>query len=215
LKEEYKLLNEQFDVVEAKNKALYNQLTNISHQMTTLRDSRNQSGVDDSQLNRSIDTSIPGTDNSEESATTIEQFMDIIKYLRKEKEILAGKIEVVNAECTRIKAQFEATSNQLNESHSALQLANEKINSSMMPSTRFDDLMEKVQTIPALKDSNRVLREENSKFSNTLDQLQSELTQAKNTIDPLKAQLSSQEEVQDRQKSEISALMADNQKMEK
>ena len=212
LKEEYKLLNEQFEVVEANNKALYNQLTNISHQMTTLRDNRDQSGLDDSQLNRSLNTSVPGTDNAEESATTIEQFMDIIKYLRKEKEILSGKVEVVNAECTRIKAQFEASSNQLNESQSALQFANEKINSSMMPSTRFDDLMEKIQTIPALKDSNRVLREENNKFSVTIDQLQNELAVAKSTIDPLKAQLSSHEEVQDRQKSEISALMADNQK---
>ena len=143
LKEEYKLLNEQFEVVEANNKALYNQLTNISHQMTTLRDNRDQSSLDDSQLNRSLNTSVPGTDNAEECATTIEQFMDIIKYLRQEKEILSGKVEVVNAECTRIKAQFEASSNQLNESQSALQLANEKINSSMMPSTRFDDLMER------------------------------------------------------------------------
>ena len=212
LKEEYKLLKDQFEVVEANNKALYNQLSNISQQMTALRESKTSAIGDECQLNRSIDTNIPGSANSEESAATVEQFMDIIKYLRKEKEILTGKIEVVTAESNRLKAQFEGTNSQLNESQTALQLANDKIDSDMLPSTRFDDLMEKIQTIPALKDSNKVLREENNKFSNRVEELLNELEQSKNEIEPLKAQINAQAEVYDRQKAEMSAIMADNQK---
>ena len=212
LKEEYKLLSEQFEVVEANNKALYTQLTNISQQMTSLRASNTIVGDDASQFNKSIDTNIPGSDHSEENASTIEQFMDIIKYLRKEKEILTGKNEVVVAESTRLKAQFDATNNQLNESQSALQLAAENGSSTMMPSTRFEDLMEKIQTIPALKDSNRVLREENNKFSERVDELQNELLQATNEIEPLTAHITAQEEMHERQKAELSALMTDNQK---
>jgi nucleoprotein TPR len=101
LKEEYKLLSEQFEVVEANNKALYNQLTNISQQMTSLRASNTTVGDDANQFNKSINTNIPGSDHSEETASTIEQFMDIIKYLRKEKEILTGKNEVVVSETSK------------------------------------------------------------------------------------------------------------------
>ena len=209
LKEEYKLLTEQFDVVEANNKHLYNQLSNISQQMTSLRESGSSTIV---QKGANIDTNIPGSSNSEETASTNEQFMEIIKYLRKEKAILTGKIEVVVAESSRIKAQFDATSNQLDECRTALQLANDKLSSGMLPSTRFEELMEKVETIPAIKDSNKVLRDDNTKLNEHIKNLQKDISHSKSEIEPLKAQIATQEEVLDKQKSEISALMADNQK---
>ena len=212
LKEEYKLLSDQFEVIEANNKALYNQLSNISQQMVALRESKIGNSENEIGVTRSVDTSVPGSDHSEENAKTTEQFMDIIKYLRKEKEILAGKIEVMVAETSRLKAQLESTNNQFNESQAALQLANEKTSSHMLPSARFDELVEKIQTIPALRDSNRVLREENMKLDKGIDELSIQLQQSKDEIEPLKSQIKAQDEVQDKQKTEIEALMADNQK---
>ena len=46
--------------------------------------------------------------------------MEIIKYLRQEKAILTGKVEVSQAETIRLKAQFESVQNQLSETQDAL-----------------------------------------------------------------------------------------------
>lgn len=54
--------------------------------------------------------------------------MEIIKYLRQEKAILTGKVEVSQAETIRLKAQFESVQNQLSETQNALTNAQEKAN---------------------------------------------------------------------------------------
>ena len=54
--------------------------------------------------------------------------MEIIKYLRQEKAILTGKVEVSQAETIRLKAQFESVHNQLSETQNALTNAQEKAN---------------------------------------------------------------------------------------
>ena len=50
----------------------------------------------------------------------MDQLMEIIKYLRQEKAILTGKVEVSQAETIRLKAQFESVQNQLSETQDAL-----------------------------------------------------------------------------------------------
>ena len=58
----------------------------------------------------------------------MDQLMEIIKYLRQEKAILTGKVEVSQAETIRLKAQFESVHNQLSETQNALTNAQEKAN---------------------------------------------------------------------------------------
>lgn len=49
---------------------------------------------------------------AEEDAKSTEQLMEIIKYLRTEKSILTGKVEVSKAESIRLKAQLESIQHQ-------------------------------------------------------------------------------------------------------
>ena len=44
---------------------------------------------------------------SEEESRSAEQLMEIIKFLRREKEILTGKVEVLHAESARVRSQLE------------------------------------------------------------------------------------------------------------
>ena len=61
------------------------------------------SGAGDMSVNKSF---------SEEEAKSTDQLMQIIKYLRNEKAILTGKVEVSRAESIRLKAQLESVQHQ-------------------------------------------------------------------------------------------------------
>merc|ERR1712130_88502 len=96
------------------NSSLHKQLERVSQQMTDMTAAGlNTSGSADTSPNTSLqgNTSI----NEEEANTT--QLMAIIKYLRQEKEILSGRLEVLQAETARTQSQLEhqikiATDNQ-------------------------------------------------------------------------------------------------------
>ena len=87
---------------------------------------------------------------TEEDAKSTDQLMEIIKYLRNEKAILTGKVEVSKAESIRLKAQLESVQHQLSESQNALHSAEEKANQELLPSSKYSQLLEKVQTIPGV-----------------------------------------------------------------
>ena len=126
------------------------QLATTTTQMSTLQDSfsAGNAGGADASLNLSKSF-------SEEEAKSMDQLMEIIKFLRHEKGILTSKVEVSKAEAVRLKAQVESIQHQLNETQNALNVAMEKSQSEMLPSSKYSQLLEKVQTIPALSDSNR------------------------------------------------------------
>ena len=125
------------------------QLATTTTQMSTLQDSFSAG-------NAGANTSLNLSQSfSEEEAKSMDQLMEIIKFLRHEKGILTSKVEVSKAEAVRLKAQVESIQHQLNETQNALNVATEKSQSEMLPSSKYSQLLEKVQTIPALSDSNR------------------------------------------------------------
>ena len=112
LRAEYDSLKEQFGVVEQENEKLHEQLANVTTQMSTLQDSFSAS---DPNVSMNLSKSF-----TEEEAKSMDQLMEIIKFLRNEKSILTSKVEVSRAEAVRLKAQVEAIQHQLNETQNAL-----------------------------------------------------------------------------------------------
>ena len=94
LRAEYGKLKEQFGVVEQENGKLHSQLATVTSQMTSLQ--RHFEGNPDA--SRSF---------TEEESKSAEQLMEIIKFLRREKEILTGKVEVLHAESARVRSQLD------------------------------------------------------------------------------------------------------------
>ena len=94
LRAEYGKLKEQFAVVEQENGKLHTQLATVTSQMTSLQ--KHFEGNPDA--SRSF---------TEEESKSAEQLMEIIKFLRREKEILTGKVEVLHAESARVRSQLD------------------------------------------------------------------------------------------------------------
>ena len=203
LRAEYENLKEQFGVVEQENQKLHDQLANVTTQMSTLQDSF--SGAADTSLNVSVNKSF-----SEEEAKSTDQLMEIIKFLRHEKGILTSKVEVSKAEAVRLKAQVESIQHQLTETQKALNVATEKSQSEMLPSSKYSQLLEKVQTIPALSDSNRFLREERDTLKSSLEETTEKLKALQDSSAPLQEKLKNLTETEEKSSAEITALKADN-----
>merc|ERR1712051_1041846 len=205
LRSEYKSLQDQFANVETQNAALHEQLNNMSTQMASIHDtSGGASGsAGDMSMNKSF---------SEEEAKSTDQLMQIIKYLRNEKAILTGKVEVSRAESIRLKAQLESVQHQFSETQAALHSAEEKSNSEVLPSSKYSLLLEKVQTIPALSESNRWLRDERDQLKSKLVQIETQLKEYETKLTPLQEQIMKMQEEMDKEKAENVTLKTDGQR---
>ena len=180
LRAEYGKLKEQFGVVEQENGKLHSQLATVTSQMTSLQ--RHFEGNPDA--SRSF---------TEEESKSAEQLMEIIKFLRREKEILTGKVEVLHAESARVRSQLDQASAEANEARAALKVEREKTDSSAMSSARHAELLEKVQTVSALNDSNRMLREERDKFAVSVTEIADKLSSAETKLKPVQERLTAME----------------------
>jgi len=95
-------------------------------------------------------------------------------------------------------------------SRSALALAVEKANAEILPSSKYAQLLENVEAIPALNESNRVLRQNKEKLEKELQEATANLEEALKSCEPLKQQLREYEEREDKHLAELEALKGDN-----
>jgi nucleoprotein TPR len=197
MRAEYCKLKEQFGVVEKENGALHSQLGTVTSQMTSLQ--KHFEGNPDA-----------GKSFSEEESRSAEQLMEIIKFLRREKEILTSKVEVLQAEAVRVRSQLDHMQNEADEAKGALSAEREKSDSTAMSSTKHAELLEKVQTVSALNDSNKMLREERDHFMKSLNAQADCLSASEAKLKPCQARISALEQIEEELKVESVVLKADN-----
>jgi nucleoprotein TPR len=88
----------------------------------------------------------------------------------------------------------------------------EKANAEVMPSSKYAQLLESVEAIPALNESNRVLRQTKEKLEKEIVDINVQLDEAAKSVEPLKQQLREAEERQDKLEAELEAMQGDNQR---
>lgn len=143
---------------------------NVSHSMD---ESMNVEG--DSSMNRSA-----AIDDEKSS----EQLLQVIKYLRKEKDIAVAKFDILKSENIRLKSEMQMIQKRLEEVQSSfINKPDEQAN--ILNSARHEELLRKVETLNAITDSNRILREERDKLSIQLSALQERVTKVEDELIPL------------------------------
>ena len=72
---------------------------------------------------------------------TPDRLLDIVKYLKREKDVLNGKVKVVEAESSRLKLELETTRRELVQHSSSLEAAAERAQiENALPSIKFKNL---------------------------------------------------------------------------
>lgn len=124
-------------------------------------------------------------DSSELNSTTQDQLLKVIKFIRQEKDVAVTKFEILQSENTRLKTQLGLTTKQLEEAQEIIKKAAESASVSMSTSAKHAELLRKIETLNAVTDSNRILREERDKLKEQMVILKEDLGTAEAKLTPL------------------------------
>lgn len=131
-------------------------------------------------------------------AKSSDELQRIIKYLRKEKEIAVSKMEIMNNENIRIKAEMDIQRNKLEELKKTIKEKRAQTDTFINTTVKHEELLRKLETLNAMTDSNRVLREERDSLacreknlSETINNIQAELLPLKEKNQELALKLES------------------------
>lgn len=187
---------------QTQNSILLDQIEALSSKLFVIEAQADQSmndsiKTDNSLLHRSI------TGNEEKSS---DELLQIVKYLRKEKDIAFAKVDVLKSETTRLNTEQIILQKKLDEAVAALNAERQKPEADIMTAAKHEDVLRKVETLNAMADSNRVLREERNALTAQIKEIQSRMTTIEDELYPL--QEKNRELIQKQEKSqlEISAL---------
>ncbi|KAL7276007.1 Protein mlp1 [Rhizina undulata] len=173
------------------NKILLGQLDSVSEQVSSLQKSRNlaDEANEDAAIGQTQDKSM-------------EDLREVIKYLRREKEIVDVQYELSLQEGKRVKQQLDYAKSALDETRALLAQERQKEADQLRGATQHKELMEKISELNLLRESNTMLRADAERKGKKVTELQSKVEELRAKIEPLEAQvreLEAEKEVKDEQ----------------
>lgn len=174
------LTNKVHDVT-SQNEVLHEQIQVLSTQLAlshanTLDSSKNNV-CDNSLLNRSL--------TEEDYAKSSDQLLQVIQFLRKEKGIANAKVDILQDENIRLKTEHDITIKHLEEVKKTLE--NERNKTDVIQSTteKHAEVLRSVETLNAITDSNRVLREERDSLKKSVQEQVQRIEKLEEQLIPL------------------------------
>ena len=119
---------------------------------------------------------------------------------------------MLQAESARVRSQLDQAGAEADEARAALKVEREKTDSAAMSAARHAELLEKVQTVSALNDSNRLLREERDRFAVSVTEQADKLAAAEARLKPVQERLHAMEGGEEQLRNEMKTLKEDNQR---
>lgn len=188
---EQKLMNEIEETqkriidLDTQNALLHNQIQELGDRVAIMQSQQTKiSGRD------SPDTSLEALNKSfsslEEDSNSVEQLLRVMKYLRREKDLALAKTDVLRAENHRLKSQTEMMEKRLKETETLLNSEREKSEIDVMTTSKHAELLRKVETLNAITDSNRILREERDNLSAKVNELTAKVNALSEEVVPLR-----------------------------
>ncbi|KAJ8612741.1 hypothetical protein MRB53_037317 [Persea americana] len=142
---EFVELRRRRDDMEAQNKILHQQLDSVSTQVTTFQQSRLASGEELETL--SADSSI-------------HNLQEVIRYLRREKEIVDVQYELAQQEGRRVKQQLDYANSQLDDARSRFEQERQRQKDSEASNISHSKLAETINELNVFRESSVTLRSE-------------------------------------------------------
>ncbi|KAI8426277.1 hypothetical protein MSG28_005163 [Choristoneura fumiferana] len=199
LMERFKDLNEQNSLLHNQIQALGTQLS-VTHASRSMSESMNESATDTS-MNVSV---------SEEDGKSSEQLFQIVKFIRKEKDIAMAKSDILQTENMRLKSQLEIAEKQLDSAKLTLAAERESSEVNMVTINKQSDILRKVETLNALTDSNRILREERDTLTTRVEELTNSTRLLEEKLLPLQEKINDITSKNETLQSDNTSLKADS-----
>ena len=163
------------DDVQAQNKLLHQQLENVSIQIASLQQ-RRTSGLE-------------SEDNTAMTLSTTDTMQELIKYLRREKEIVDVQWELSSQEAKRLRQQLEHTQTQLDEARLKLNQQRRAEENSERSALTHNKLIETINELNLNRESNVTLRLEKNQAQASLAEKIKIIEDLQEQIQPLHAKI--------------------------
>ncbi|XP_031825954.1 nuclear basket protein megator isoform X2 [Nomia melanderi] len=185
LQSEMQEMQQRIDDLDSQNAILHTQIQELSDKTAIMHSQQTKmSGRE------SPDTSLEAMNRSfsglEDDSKSAEQLLRVMKYLRREKDLAVTKFDVLRAENLRLKSQVEVLEKRLKETEAVLSSEREKSEIDVVTTSKHAELLRKVETLNAITDSNRILREERDSLSGKVVELTAKVAALSEEIGPLR-----------------------------
>ncbi|KAJ5174312.1 uncharacterized protein N7482_000189 [Penicillium canariense] len=195
-------LHKRREEVNHQNSVLHIQLENISTQIAALQ--RDRAGIAD----------IDGQDG-EQSAPNLEGLQEVIKFLRREKEIVEVQYHLSTQEGKRLRQQFEYTQAQLDETRLKLEQQRRAAADNEHNALNHNKLMETLNELNLFRESSVTLRNQVKETEAALAEKSARLDELTQQIEPLETKIHELEGVVEAKDGEIRLLQADRDHYQK
>lgn len=172
----------------AQNNLLHKQLEDVSSQISNLRKRTIIGESEDS--------------NNAESTPDLENLHEVIKYLRREKEIVDVQLELSTQEVKRLKQQLDYTQSQLDDTRLKLNQQRRLEENNERTALNHQKLVDTINELNTFRESSVTLRNETRQAKASLAAKEKQVEDLMTQIEPLKAEvreLSSKKEMQEGQ----------------
>ncbi|XP_041861765.1 translocated promoter region b, nuclear basket protein [Melanotaenia boesemani] len=160
LKEETSKMESRYEDLQRQNTLLHEQVQKMSSNMAA-----NMQRASQSSLNVSLT----------EEGKSQDQLLEILRFVRREKEIADSRFEVAQGESLRYRLRAEHLERELKEAQDSLSSARERMQVTAKTLAQHDELMKKTETMSILVETNKLLREEKDKMEKELQQTQAKV----------------------------------------
>ncbi|TLS23849.1 hypothetical protein PpBr36_08573 [Pyricularia pennisetigena] len=202
LEQELSELKTRRDDANAQNKLLHDQLANVTTQISDLQQSR--SFGDDSSATAPVFAD-----------TAVEGLRELNSYLRKEKEILEYQYELKLQDSKRLQQQVNYLQAQLDEARLKLEQERRTQAESGTNSKAYTELMDKVNEMNVIRESNVTLRNEIKQLQRQVEQKSTRVQQLETQLHPLQARVGELENQEVYLQEEIKQLQEDRDRWQK
>ncbi|CAL1712475.1 unnamed protein product [Somion occarium] len=171
-------LNARCKDLAAQNNLLHQHLESVTSQAARIRQAA------DSDVAASGEMEI-----SEDTDTKLSELRSVVSYLRKEKEIVELQLELSKQENTRFKTQIEHLAHTLEETQKTLSEERERAVEAAASEAQHAELVERIQQLNILRESNATLRADCEANAKRARQLETKLEQLSAELEPVKEEL--------------------------
>ncbi|KAK1165301.1 translocated promoter region b, nuclear basket protein isoform X1 [Acipenser oxyrinchus oxyrinchus] len=171
LKDEVSKLASRCEDLQKQNSLLHEQVESLGNKMVASV----QQVTQESNLNISLS----------EEGKSHEQILEILRFVRREKEISETRYEVAQVESLRHRQRVEHLERELKELQDSLNAEREKAQVTAKTLAQHDALMKKTDSMNVLVETNKMLREERERLEQELQQTQAKVRKLEADIMPL------------------------------
>uniref|UniRef100_A0AAY5F391 Nucleoprotein TPR n=1 Tax=Electrophorus electricus TaxID=8005 RepID=A0AAY5F391_ELEEL len=172
LKEELAKQQQRVVELQQQNGMLHQQMESLSSKMAfTVQQQADPEGS----LNVSLN----------EEGKTQEQIMEILRFVRREKEIAEARFEVAQVETERYKQHMEHLEKDLKELQDSLTSERDKLQATAKAMAQQEEKLKRLEGVNALNETNKLLKEEKNRLEQELQQNRAKMRKLEADIRPL------------------------------